>query len=83
MKRLFNLIILLLIGIIFSGCFHYVEDNKGLVVLEKRVSNYTKYKFTYELHNPTALLNISLYSNRDFEIGDTIKLYVETDVLKK
>lgn len=77
MKKLFNLIILLLISITFSGCFHVIEDDKGLIVREKRMSNYSKYKFTYELYNPPALFNIEFYSNRNFEIGDTLKLEVD------
>lgn len=77
MKKIFNLIILLLISITFSGCYHIIEDNKGLIVREKRMSNYTRYKFAYELYNSAALLNIEFYSNRNFEIGDTIKLEVD------
>jgi hypothetical protein len=77
MKKILNLIILLFISITFSGCFHIIEDDKGLIVREKRMSNYTKYKFSYELYNSAAISNVEFYSNRNFEIGDTIKLEVE------
>lgn len=77
MKKLFNLIILLLISITFSGCYHLIEDDKELIVREKRMSTYSKYKFAYELFNSAALYNIEFYSNRNFEIGDTIRLEVD------
>ena len=41
------------------------------------MSNYSKYKIKYELYNSAAHLNIEFYSNRNFEIGDTLKLEVD------
>ena len=73
MKKLFNLITLLLISVIFTGC-HFIEDDKNLIVIEKRMSNYTNYKYSYVVKNPATIGNIDFYSNRNFEIGDTLKL---------
>ena len=77
MKKFFNIIILLLISITLSGCYYLIEDDKELIVREKRMSNYSKYKIKYELYNSAAHLNIEFYSNRNFEIGDTLKLEVD------
>ena len=73
MKKLFNLITLLLISVTFTEC-HFIEDDKNLIVIEKRMSNYTSYKYIYVVKNSVTVGNIELYSNRNFEIGDTLKL---------
>lgn len=76
MKKLFNLIILLLISITFSGC-NIIEDDREFIVKAKRMSNYTNYKFVYDLKNSVHIFETEFYSNRNFEIGDTLKLQVD------
>jgi hypothetical protein len=76
MRKLFNFVILILISVIFTGC-HFIEDDKDLIVIEKRMSDYTNYKYHYEVKNPATIANIDFYSNRNFEIGDTLKLEVD------
>lgn len=75
MKKLFNLIILLLISITFSGC-NIIEDDREFIVIAKHMSNYTNYKFVYDLKNSAHIFETEFYSNRNFEIGDTLKLQV-------
>lgn len=77
MKKLFNLIILLIISITFSGCYNIIEDDKELIVKAKRMSPYTNYKFAYDLKNPSEIFETVFYSSRNFEIGDTLKLEVD------
>lgn len=76
MKKLFNLITLLLISVIFTGC-HFIKDDKNLIVIEKRMSKNTNYKYFYVIKNPSTVFNTEFYSNRNFEIGDTLKLEVD------
>jgi hypothetical protein len=76
MRKLFNFVILILISVIFTGC-HFIEDDKDLIVIEKRMSNYLNYKYHYVVKNPVTIANIDFYSNRSFEIGDTLKLEVD------
>lgn len=77
MRKLFNFVILILISTVFTGC-GLIEDDKDMIVIGKRMSNYTNYKYLYTVKNPaTIITNMDFYSNRNFEIGDTLKLEVD------